>query len=1379
MRKKALALVMLFVVLVPALARANHPDPLPSTISTPNFSYNVNFTNANPPPATDANFFPSTQAQNIANALNNSNPATAGNPNGYHTGYTNLGFGAPDFGGTPRNVNVFDCTPHGGCDSGNAPDDKIQMPAPTYSGASEACLRTVIGHELFHHVQYGYITFDKWAQWGGVPVEGTARLMQDKIFSDLDGNAGCITYNGEVGNYLGNTNRTVWNISYTSALFWNYLMEQLGATTAEPQRGVDFIRKFWENAQANNDSPDLVGTLRQTIAQFNSSVTLEGIWHDFTIVNYAKDLNVAGLDDALKYRYYDENDATGQRYVSVTKAWSGTIPPARGPVADSVVRWGAQYYEATIDPNCRGIVGFRSTGDNAAYSLIAVKGTNTADRVYKNVTGTFARALIQRPGPTTGYTKLAAVVAGLDSNANYTYTFDCGPAKLQIVDPTPTHKAYVGEPASPDRFLIRLSVTGPTTLGEPSVQGLDPSDFQIYVGAEDPANRATVVSGAYVQGQYWLVAQAPVKPATGTFPLLVKLGDLASDVKESAVLYEKQILDQVLVIDRSGSMLSPATSPKLDAAKNAAKLFVDSARSQDKLGVVSFGGDNVEPNDDATLNRQLQDVTDPNRSASRTAIDGISTNPSVLTSIGDGMTKGANEFVVRGSALGEDWIVLMSDGMENEAAFWRDVKPAIQAAGIKVNAIALGPLTDQPLLQSIASDTGGTYYYVDVGSGTSAPSGLAAPAAAASALANRLGDAYAAVAEKMQHHERLWDANGALAPGGSTAYNIVVKEGGISDGLFSFNWTRASDTLQVRIIRPNGTQVLPGDPGVQIFSDATHRTIRVGALTPGTWQVQLQALAGSPEYLGILSGKDQQGAQLDLYFGQYNPDPFLRSQNGLFMRGIPMPVLTTLTDRKGPVRGAKVVASVDHPDGKTDTLQLFDDGNHGDGTANDGIYGNLYTRTTIASPTAQPDNGSTSANGSYSVRVDASGKDNFGAAFGRIKQGAFQIFEGRSRDQKDSDTDKDGMPDRYEQLHPCLNPAVADADKDPDNDSLRNIDEFKLGTDPCDADSDHGGESDRSELSHGGNPLDPRDDTLPRPIDVEVIDWVLDHVPSTNIQPNSNLIRYPVNPAYAKIRVLRSTSPSGPFAPVAEFGAHDQGGLFRDGGLTNDTTYYYQIVAVDLQGHTSAPSHVFSGTPRTDGVPPIGHVFIARRGAFVDTPLVTLRLAVDPDAATPQAGATEMLISNRPTFAGAQWVPLAEQTQWQLAPDPRTGLGEVFVKYRDAAGNESTIYHDEVTVKPQGTLGGIKGKAHVAGQPNLAGIMVSVAGQSDIPPAFTDAGGNFILIGLLQGPYDLVFQRDGQGSARLHNVQVTAGQTTDVGDVELTTHKVYLPVTLR
>ena len=56
-----------------------------------------------------------------------------------------------------------------------------------------------------------------------------------------------------------------------------------------------------------------------------------------------------------------------------------------------------------------------------------------------------------------------------------------------------------------------------------------------------------------------------------------------------------------------------------------------------------------------------------------------------------------------------------------------------------------------------------------------------------------------------------------------------------------------------------------------------------------------------------------------------------------------------------------------------------------------------------------------------------------------------------------TDTDCDGMIDKYENLHACLDPVVADANADPDADEVTNIDEMKADTDPCVAGGGGGG----------------------------------------------------------------------------------------------------------------------------------------------------------------------------------------------------------------------------------------------------------------------------------------------------------------------------------
>jgi hypothetical protein len=54
------------------------------------------------------------------------------------------------------------------------------------------------------------------------------------------------------------------------------------------------------------------------------------------------------------------------------------------------------------------------------------------------------------------------------------------------------------------------------------------------------------------------------------------------------------------------------------------------------------------------------------------------------------------------------------------------------------------------------------------------------------------------------------------------------------------------------------------------------------------------------------------------------------------------------------------------------------------------------------------------------------------------------------------------------------------------------------------------------------------------------------------------------------------------------------------------------------------------------------------------------------------SGVTEMVISNAPDFSGAVWEAYGTSKPWTLAQD--AGLASVYVKYRDAVGNESDVY---------------------------------------------------------------------------------------------------------
>jgi len=398
------------------------------------------------------------------------------------------------------------------------------------------------------------------------------------------------------------------------------------------------------------------------------------------------------------------------------------------------------------------------------------------------------------------------------------------------------------------------------------------------------------------------------------------------------------------------------------------------------------------------------------------------------------------------------------------------------------------------------------------------------------------------------------------------------------------------------------------------------------------------------------------------------------------------------------------------------------------------------------------------------------------------------------------DTDKDGMPDVYEQQHACLNYMVEDSSGDPDRDGLTSIAEYSLGTDPCNGDTDGGGESDASELERGNNPFYPGDDDSPALIDAEVIKKVSNDLrPHPDLQPNSNLIRYSADPSFETIRLFRSTSFSGPFELIAQLDPKAEQGLYRDGGLTNDQIYYYYLQGETNYGAASAPSHVFNGIPKTDPIPPIGSVVIQDHAPFSSSANVTLMLTSNASAGAgnpsldawqkPLYDASYILISNYPDFSDAKFLGFTPTVEWTLKPD-KSGAASVYVYLLDELENFSELYHDSITVKPPGSLGKIKLhlllKPHwpyFAGQMPTAesnlGSMVSIAGQSSFPPAYSDENGDAEMDGLPQGTYDLQVERPGFQKLLIPGVPVNGGQITDLGDEILTPYLVYLPLMRR
>ncbi len=1293
---------ILFFLLLPSTLFAACPGNLDDEINTTLYGYEVSYTND----SSDPDFFSDAQAQNVADALE-----------GHHSMFVWLGFLAPFFNTDPPEVCCYDSTNIGGADY-----CAISLDTPFLQPQTEACIRLVVGHELFHHVQYAYINNGSsgcgscGGTWGKWTCEGTARLMQDKIFSDLDQDAGCITYIDEIAAYLASPNITLTSASYKAALFWNYLSEQLGTISTEPYTGADVIEAYWRNTDP--DHPDSMQVLRDTIHDFAPSTSLEEIFHDFTITNYTKEYDVSAIADSDKYFYVDETPAGGgSTYAPVSRSsvsFSDTLS------ASSVHAFAARYLEVTVaNPTACEIIGFRGEADDPAadlgWTVVGVKaGLNPGDpdrvvELHKGRGSSFYKAFLN--DPEDPFIKLAAVVTGLDQDETFKYVFARQEPKenaVEILRPTFSRQAYVGEHANPDRFQVRLMVTGPDILtpggsGSISVKGLSMDNFTVWVQAAGHKVPVTVLSAAYVGGQYWLVCQAPVvDPAWGTFfDLGVCLCEtdagecFTQDVQDYSVVYAKFIRNEMIVIDRSGSMDLPSETPKIDAAKSAARLYVDAAADDDLLGVVSFTGDLSECNDDSELRIDLLTVDDTHRTNAKNAIDTITAGG--WTGLGDGLARAQDRLKTQGNPDGMDHIVLLSDGMENEALCWDSSSPSCSNSGcgsdVKdifvsgdgtdtiIDAVAFGPQTDQVLMQDVASTTAGDYFYVDVGDtakGAAGYSGKGIVTPQDLTLGNRLSEVYLSIEDKVRGKDRIFFVAGTTNESGYTEQPVVIYEGRVTEATIAVNWEESGAIPDIQLTDPDGNTI--DSSQAQIFQDATHIVYQFFKDIPGgTYRLEMKSREVT-QYMVTVSGKFFSGVRADMYFSQ-PPAPRPCYTASKFLAGLPITILVSLTDIKGGIGHADVTAVVRNPKGEVISMPLFDDGLHDDGDANDGIYGNIYRKTAYYSQQGVPEDRAETdpgVNGSYVVSVVAQGISHRDERFTRYLNRAFQVFECYVEVKPDSD--EDGMPDRYENQYPCLNYLVPDADKDPDHDGLVNIREYYLGTGPCDMDTDNGGETDGSEVKRGANPFDPRDDAMPRPVDVEVITTLGDEDPTPLLFPGTNTIRFPAHAGYARIRLFRGTVPYR-LVQVAEFdpAKTEFPGIYFDKSLSNGVRYYYQIVAVGDTGALSVPSPVFSGMPRENPVPPKGWVTINKGAISTATPKVELNFDFEQENA-------QVMVSNSPLLSRADWQDNPGEMEWMLDPDPLTGRATVYVKFRDSAGNESIVYHTSIIVDPDGDL---------------------------------------------------------------------------------------------
>ena len=539
-----------------------------------------------------------------------------------------------------------------------------------------------------------------------------------------------------------------------------------------------------------------------------------------------------------------------------------------------------------------------------------------------------------------------------------THNFDIGDyqpcvPQLDILYPTELEPTNAGDPSAPDKILVEVSTAVPA--GWPL--SLSPHDFTVDIGGE----AATVVSMYPSADSTWLIVQPPAKSA-GLYGLIVTLSG-RSDTESDAVAYlADEARSSVVVLDRSGSM---GYDGKLEAAQNAGSAFIDFLSDGDEIGVTSFGStaDNTYP---------LSTLTGSVRLNAIAAVDSLTATGQTALGLGAEMGYGQ----LAGSATaGNRWsLVLLSDGYENVSPSWDDVSAGITDA--VVHTVALGDDAERSLLQQIAGEKHGTFFVVDVAppfmTRAAVESADAAPLAVASTLPNRLADTYVAIGELEQGRQRLWDEV-HMTTGQEIPPLAVQIEPGLPEAIFNLNWDNPLGYFDVSLADPHGNAVTPD----ALLESDTHRQLRVVNPAPGTWTVTLTMLKATNEVQFMLSGKST-----TTLLAAVGGDAQAHAVHEA------IPIYGVLSD-KAPIAGASVRALIAGPAAAysdtagtavptsfVTTVPLYDDGTHGDATANDGLYTNA-----VAVDQA----------GGYSVKLAAEGTNNEGQTFRRYAYTGFNV----------------------------------------------------------------------------------------------------------------------------------------------------------------------------------------------------------------------------------------------------------------------------------------------------------------------------------------------------------------------------------------------------
>jgi hypothetical protein len=319
------------------------------------------------------------------------------------------------------------------------------------------------------------------------------------------------------------------------------------------------------------------------------------------------------------------------------------------------------------------------------------------------------------------------------------------------------------------------------------------------------------------------------------------------------------------VIDRSGSMVASGyTEPALSNGRR----MVDLMSLNDTVAVCSF-------NQAATTNLSRTSISDPGVfTLAKSAVNAIAFGG--WTSIGAGLQAAGHEMV---GVSGPKAIVLLSDGYQNRPPWVADVLPALPP-GTRVHTIALGPQSDQALLQTIANATGGEYYF--------SPSEL------------ELHEIYNLIRAEAAGEELA--LNETVAFSGREADEVTLKivvDEGAAHALISISWSNPDANVHITLSPPQGP--ITDLSRVRRSDGRAYKLLRIRRPQGGLWSITMRPAPGSGSFSCTAAAFLRSDVRLRLI-------PAAR----IFITGKPINVAVQILERQRPLKqfaGKTVVSS--------------------------------------------------------------------------------------------------------------------------------------------------------------------------------------------------------------------------------------------------------------------------------------------------------------------------------------------------------------------------------------------------------------------------------------------------------------------------------------